>query len=222
MLTAPSTASYDAAVFTYTAGSPGSISVFISAANFAKAGTYNMVFRASITNLRTGLPVNKDATFTVTVVDKCATTTFSAPSPALTAMSTTALAGTTTTQTLTIKDTVSSAIGNGNNDGWTYCGFRTFTINSGLSPKTFLTISTGSYSSVLSLLSATVTDNSASPYAIVIKVCLVNYPSLCTTTSTAFTLTVGACVATYTAAAYTNVVYVICAAAITTPYPTYT
>lgn len=217
LLTAPSTASYDAAVFTYTTGSPDSISVFISAANFAKAGIYNMVYRASITNLRTGSLVNKDAIFTVTVVDKCATTTFSAPSPALTAMSTTALAGTTTTQTLTIKDTVSTA--NIPSDGWTYCGFRTFTV---LIPKPFLIVTTGSYSSVLSLLSTTLTDYSASPYAIVIKVCLVNYPSLCTTTNPSFSLTVGACVASYTAAAYTNVVYVIGTTAITTPYPTYT
>lgn len=220
MLTATTFLAYDPTVFTLNAGSPATISVQVTAANYLKAGIYNMVYRASLTNLRTSSVVNLDAPFTVTVVDRCATTTFSAPSPALTAMSTTALAGTTTTQTLTIKDTVSTA--NTPSDGWTYCGFRTFTINSGLSPKTFLTLTTGSYSSVLSLLSTTLTDYSASPYAIVIKVCLVNYSSLCTTTSTAFTLTVGACVATYTAAAYTNVVYVIGTASITTPYPTYT
>jgi len=65
------------------------------------AGTYNLVYRAQLTNLRGGSVVVKDAPFTVTVVSCCSATVFD-PSPfvALVTMSTTALATTAVTQIL--------------------------------------------------------------------------------------------------------------------------
>jgi len=60
-----------------------------------------------------------------------------------------------------------------------------------------------------------------------IKVCFVNYPAICTTTTpdkrASLTVTIGACVVTsYTAAAYTDLSYTIGTAATFTPYPTFT
>ena len=96
-------------------------------------GSYNLVYRASITNLRDSTLVVKDAAFTVTLVSCCALTTFDAsPWVALTTMTTTALATTSSTQVLQIKDSISKT--NSPSDGWTYCGDRLFTIWSGMSP----------------------------------------------------------------------------------------
>lgn len=119
----------DSSVFTVTSGTPNTINIVTS--TFSKAGTYNLIYRASITNARTNTAVNLDATFTVTIIDRCATTTFT-PQPSAISMSTTALSTTAVTETLTYKDSVSS--GNGNLDGYTYCGNRVWTIDAGMSP----------------------------------------------------------------------------------------
>lgn len=119
----------DSAVFTLISGTPNTISIATS--TFSKAGTYNLVYRASITNARTSTVVNLDATFTVTIIDRCATATFT-PQPSTITMATTALSTTAVTAVLTYKDSVSSA--NGNLDGFTYCGNRVWTIDAGMSP----------------------------------------------------------------------------------------
>jgi hypothetical protein len=89
-------AAADSTVFTLTSGTPNTISIATNL--FSKVGTYNLVYRASMTNLRTPTPVvTLDATFTVTIIDRCATTSFNIAQPTINTMATTALSVTSHT-----------------------------------------------------------------------------------------------------------------------------
>ena len=129
LLKSPALTAADNTVFTLSMASPNSIA--ISTSNHLKAGSYNLIYRASLTNTRTSTVVTLDEAFTVTIVDRCSTTTFT-PQPALSTMTTTALSSAVYTQTLSYKDSVS--LGFGDQLGLTFCGNRIYTIDSGLSP----------------------------------------------------------------------------------------
>jgi hypothetical protein len=129
--------------------------------------------------------------------------------------------GPSATQTVILKDTVSTNYGN--LDGVTLCQVSRTTTLVSIS-KTWLTV--GTTTGVVTVTSTNSSDSSGSPYTVIVKQCLTNYPTICSNNHTII-VTITACVVTSitksNAGSYTGVTttYVMGSAMQTLNVPTY-